>query len=260
MCTVTVLRDPRRALVTMNRDERWSRAPERSPAVRVSSGGVRWIGPADGERGGTWIGASELGVAACLLNGYAPEDLELLGRDDVPSRGEIIPALLDRPPGDAVRWLEGGLDTSPYPSFTLLALTPEAGVELSWRRPRSIRRRPLPDGWSLASSSFWRTSEVLGWRRDRFRAWLEGGAAEVAGVPTFNLLEAPGLREWSPLMTRALSATRSVSQVDLRPGDGAVELRWWPRHGDGGVDPARTAAALRMDLADVPPRPGAPPS
>lgn len=258
MCTVTVLRDPRRVLVTMNRDERWSRAPECPPTPRVTAAGVRWIGPADGERGGTWIGVSELGVAACLLNGYAPEDLELLGRDDVPSRGEIIPALLDQPPGEAVRWLEGGLDPAPYPSFTVLALTSVAGVELSWRRPRTVRRRALPDGWSVASSSFWRTSEVLGWRRDRFRAWLDDGATEVAGVPSFNLLEAPGLREWSPLMTRALSATRSVSQVDLRPEEGAAELRWWPRHGDGGIDAARPAAALRMDLADAPARPEAP--
>lgn len=246
MCTVTILRDSERLLVTMNRDEQWGRAAELPPTAHPLADGGAWLGPADGERGGTWIGASSHGVVGCLLNGYSPEDLELLGRADVPSRGELVPALLEQPPERALAWLENGLDPTPFPSFTLLALTLGSAVQASWRPGGPLECRPLAAGWEMVSSSFWRTAEVLPWRRAQFEAWRAAGAELRDGVPTFNLLVEPGLEEWSPLVTRPMSATRSVTQVDLRPAGGELQMRYWRRSGADPIRSDRVTAAARL--------------
>jgi len=44
-----------------NRDELNTRAPEQAPAV-ASCDGVAFLGPRDGDHGGTWMVASELGL------------------------------------------------------------------------------------------------------------------------------------------------------------------------------------------------------
>lgn len=251
MCTVTILRRPDRLLVTMNRDEQWGRAAELAPRIQSLATGGAWLGPADGERGGTWIGASSDGVVGCLLNGYSASDLELLGRADVPSRGELVPALLQHPAERTLEWLADGLDPAPYPSFTLLALTLEAAVEVSWRPGHGLVQRRLSAGWEMVSSSFWRTAEVLPWRRERFVAWRDAGAELVDGVPTFNLLTAPGIAEWSPLMTRPISATRSVTQIDYRPAAGELSMRYWARSGSDPIRSDRVTTAVRLTTAPV---------
>ncbi len=244
MCTVTVMRQPDGGLaVTMNRDERWGRAPERAPARHPGrDGGPAWLAPADGERGGTWIGVNSDGTVGCLLNGYDAADLELLGRPEVPSRGSILPEVLARPPVDLEHWLEEGLDPRPYPSFILLVLDPERTRELVWRPGGRLSRQERRDPVDMVSSSYWRTEEVLAWRRERFLEWLARGAPRRAGLPEVNLLEAPGRREWSPFMTRSFSATRSVTQVTVEPT--SVGLRYWRRPGDGPIDPERPDCVL----------------
>jgi hypothetical protein len=244
MCTVTLEHQPGGGLVvTMNRDERWGRAPERPPVLHPGrGGGPDWLAPADGERGGTWIGVNADGVVACLLNGYAEADLELLGRPGVPSRGAILPELLARPATDLEAWLTRTLDPTPYPSFVLLVVDRERTRELSWRLGGGARWRERAGALDMVSSSFWRTEEVLAWRRQRFDEWVASGAPLRAGVPELNLLEVPGRREWSPFMTRSFSATRSVTQAIVEPA--AVRLRYWRRHGDAAVDPGRPEAVL----------------
>ena len=250
MCTVTSWRAPGHLQVAMNRDERWGRAPEAPPRVHTSGpGGTTWAAPADGERGGTWMGVNEHGLVACLLNGYTPEDLPLLSRDDVPSRGAIVPAVLSRTPDEAWDWLTHGLDPERYPSFTLLVITVPDAVELRWRRGDRLRRRPLATGWTMVSSSFWRTDDVLAWRAEQFEAWRDAGATEIDGVPAFNLLDEPGHREWSPFMTRPISATRSVTVVTIDSDAARAELRWWPRFGDLAIDTARPQGSLELALA-----------
>jgi hypothetical protein len=250
MCTVTVWRDPTRVQVTMNRDERWGRAPELPPRTRSGGPtGTAWTAPADGERGGTWMGVNEHGMVACLLNGYTAADLPLLSRDDVPSRGAIVPEVLSRTPDDAWRWLDAGLDPEPYPSFTLLVVSVTDAAELCWRRGDRLRRRPVASGWTMVSSSFWRPEDVLAWRRERFETWRDAGGSRSHGVPAYNLLEEPGRREWSPFMTRAISATRSVTDAHVDLESGRASLRWWPRTGDQVINPSRPGGALELPLS-----------
>lgn len=253
MCTVTISRTTSGVQVTMNRDERWGRAPEAPPKTRSDGpAGVAWTAPSDGERGGTWMGVNEHGVVACLLNGYTTDDLPLLGRDDVPSRGAIVPEVLSRTPDEARAWLDHALDPTPYPSFTLLVVSVSAALELSWRRADGLRRRTLAPGWSMVSSSFWRPDQVIAWRRVRFEEWRDSGAPRRDGVPTFNLLEEPGHREWSPFMTRAISATRSLTDACVDHHAERASLRWWPRVGDRAIDPARPEAVLELPLRAAP--------
>jgi len=254
MCTVTLFRSAERLLVTMNRDERRTRADEREPRRAGGRGHPRWIGPVDGETGGTWFGVNDQGMVGCLLNAYAAEDIELFGRDDVPSRGGIIPELLLRAPTEARNWLDSDFDPSPYPSFTLVLATTETTDLYSWRLDTGVARTALEDGWVMVTSSWWRTAEVVEWRREQFKSWCDQGASEVNGVPSFNLLEVPDRREWSPMMTRSFSITRSLTQAEVRRGASTLELRYWRRDGEAQVDPMRPTDEVVLGLARPLPR------
>ena len=237
-------------LVTMNRDERWTRAAEHPPTIHAArSGRPAWMAPADGERGGTWIGANDAGVVACLLNGYAPGDLDLFVRPDVPSRGEIIPALLGCRPEAVTEWIRDGLGAPRYPSFTLLVLLPDDAMIVRWRLDSGLEIETVDDSWSHITSSFWRADEVVAWRGEQFAQWIAGGASSTAGVPDYNLLEVADRREWSVFMTRSFSATRSITQVGLNGDLDRLEMRFWARTGAEPVNPSLPAAELSLPLA-----------
>ena len=252
MCTVTIYRRSEQLLVTMNRDERWTRASEMPPTLhQAKSGSESWIGPTDGERGGTWIGANSAGVVACILNAYADGDLELLGRSDVPSRGEIIPSLLDRDRKDVFRFVERDLDPTPYPSFILMVAASDSGLIVRWTLGSGVEYESLDQGWNLVTSSWWRSNEVASWRRSRFEDWLESGSPFDGPLPSFNLLEEPGEREYSPFMTRSFSGTRSVSQISTDRRRSDIEMRYWAREGEGTIDSSRLTSRVELSLSPV---------
>jgi uncharacterized protein with NRDE domain len=247
MCTVVYRRSPAGVTLVMNRDERRGRAPEAPPAAHA--GRCRWIGPADGETGGTWVGVSERGVVACLLNGYSAGDLAMLAASGIPSRGDIIPALLESHPPDPEAWIGRLVETTRYPSFTLLVSGPTQSLRAEWRVNQGLGCTALPeDRWHLETSSAWRTTEVVDHRRRLFSRWLENGATFDGPVATFNLIEEPDHREWSPLMTRCYSATRSITSIALDADTGRAELTWWPRAVDRPVVPSRPAARLGIEI------------
>ena len=220
MCTLTVQRGENALLVTMNRDELMSRAPELPPRDHGT-----WLGPQDGERLGTWCGVNRQGVVGCLLNDYPETDDEpaLPPPRSGPSRGDLIPQLLTQPDPASVRAALQALDLSAYPAFMLFIGHPDGGWMAVWRD--RLRFTPLPEGWSMWTSSGWRSRSVGHWRKDRFQAWLARQEL-TAGVPAFNLLSVPG-EEWSsPLAARGVSGTRSVTQVAV--ADGNICLRYWP--------------------------------
>ena len=94
-----------------------------------------------------------------------------------------------------------------------------------------------------------RTAEVVEWRREQFKSWCDEGASEVNGVPSFNLLEVPDRLEWSPMMTRSFSITRSLTQTEVRRGASRLELRYWRRDGERPVDPSRPTTAENLSFA-----------
>lgn len=232
MCTVTVHRDAETLMVTMNRDEARTRAPERPPAIFGQENFPgKWMAPIDGEAGGTWIGVNAHGVAACLLNAYLPG--QMLARPKVPStfsRGTIVPAVLAQGDGEHVRkWMTEKFDPSPYDSFQLVVVWLEGGVRWIWSGSEYLKRLPCQDEWTLVSSSLWKSDAVLAWRRKAFEQWRNAGSKRRGHLPTFHLLQAEGKEEWSPMIDREWSCTRSITQVHVDGRTRRSVLRYWPR-------------------------------
>jgi transport and Golgi organization protein 2 len=250
MCTVTVRRGAGELLLTMNRDERLDRAAEEPP--RRIPGEVdrpSWMAPFDGATGGTWIGVNDRGVAACLLNGYSPADEALRGTPGVPSRGSIIPRILEDQDGSGPVALREAIDFSAYPSFTLLVVSAHGGEVVRWSHGGGIEREPVAEGWTLLTSSSWREPDVARYRARAFEAWRLDGEGEVEGIPRLHLLAPPGEEPSAPLMTRPDAATRSITQVHVVANAGEARLRWWPRLSGKELDLHHPAAVMSLALA-----------
>lgn len=229
MCTVTIQRTNTGFTTTMNRDEAYTRAPERRPEVREGAAGD-WVAPFDGEKGGTWMGVNSWGVVACIMNAYQPGESLLpdtTGR--YRTRGEIVPALLAAGDSDAARrWIDAELRPEQYPSFTLLVATPELTTIYEWLGKSSVSVIENRDAWLVRSSSGWDSADVTRWRDERFARWIADGAPHVDALPAFHLLQEPDHAERSPLMRREWSATRSITQARVRLAEARIDLRYWP--------------------------------
>ena len=239
MCTVTVYRSESEILATMNRDEVLTRAAESAPRIHDASG-ASWLAPDDGEKGGTWMGANSSGVVACLLNAYLPgESLLPDTSGKFKSRGGIIPGLLEHGPvSEGLTWLIEEVDLEAYPSFTLLVFAPGVGKCFEWLRRGKPELEELDDAWLIRSSAGWDSREVREWREERFARWLDSGERMHGTLPSFHVMQDPDHLEWSPLMKRSWSATRSVTQAHVRLEAGVVDMRYWPEPGPESREPA----------------------
>lgn len=252
MCTVTLRCAAGPLLLTMNRDERYDRAPEQQPRrIPGEPGRPAWLAPFDSASGGTWIGVNERGVCCCLLNGYEPEDEDLRGNPAIPSRGSIVPRILEDQDGGGPARLPAALDFSAYPSFTLLVASKDGGEIVRWRRGSGLSREAIAPGWTFLTSSSWREPEVALRRRRVFDAWRSAGESETNGVPALHLDARSGGAAGAVFMTRAESATRSITQVRVDHGGGTASLRWWPRRGSAPIDPGDPAATMTVELVAV---------
>ncbi len=223
MCTLSIYRDDDIVRITMNRDERRTRADEIPPKQWDDP---NMIAPVDSQRGGTWIGVNADGVWACLLNGY----LEHIDDADFDasvyeSRGTLIPEALAS--DDPVILIEQK-DLSPFQSFRLLIGDENLETELYWDT-KTLHKEEYPlNGWMFRTSSSWNQSEVQEFRKNFFERWKERGAEHNEhGVPLVHLLTQQGKDSWTPYMSRERSCTRSISQI-LIPRNGKVLFKYWP--------------------------------
>ena len=252
MCTVTLRCGAGSVLLTMNRDELYERAPEEPPRrIPGDPGRPSWVAPFDSASGGTWIGVNDRGVVCCLLNGYEPADVSLRGDPAVPSRGSIIPRILEEQDGAGPARLPIALDFSAYASFTLLVASKDGGEIVRWRRGTGLTRELVQPGWTFLTSSSWSEPEVAVWRRGAFDAWLAAGEPEVMGLPTRHLTARAGDEANAPFMTRDRSATRSITQVRVDVSRTAASLTWWPRAAAAPIDPARSGASVELALVSA---------
>jgi hypothetical protein len=252
MCTVTLRCGDGSVTLTMNRDERLERGPEEPPR-RIPGDAVRpaWLAPFDSASGGTWIGVNERGVASCVLNGYEPSDEALRGDPSIPSRGSIIPRILEEQDGAGPARLPEVLDFAAYPSFTLLVTSKDGGEIVRWRRGVGLTREEIVPGWTFLTSSSWNEPEVAVWRRQAFDAWRTAGEPAAHGLPSFHVVANAGDEARAPFMTRDTSATRSITQVSIDSAQRRASLTWWPRRGTAAIDPAVPGAAVDLPLASV---------
>lgn len=126
MCTVSIIGlggaqgEPGGIRMLASRDEERSRAPATPPRWHAADG-VRGIWPTDPTGGGTWVAASERGLALTLLNGNPRPYPDLPPRDRLRSRGAIIPSLIGSgSPSEAIERL-GRLDLDAFVPFRLVA-------------------------------------------------------------------------------------------------------------------------------------------
>ena len=154
MCTVSIIALRHGFRLVSNRDEQHTRPESAAPAWRAipsaagagapmaEAPGLRAIWPADlradGSEGGTWIGASERGLALTLLNYNLTPAPALPG--EARSRGDLIPSLLHLNSAHAVAAALHEADLSAFAPFRLIAVeraTPEEAVmvaEVRWNR------------------------------------------------------------------------------------------------------------------------------
>lgn len=239
MCTASWLSEAGTLVLFFNRDELRTREPALPPALETAAG-RRWLAPRDGRAGGTWIAASESGLALALLNksgGRPPELPE--------SRGRIIPRLLDAPSPDALAEELTALGLGRYAPFRLLALwrAPRAALALAWDGSRLERESLDPALGLLCSSGLGdeRATRARGalWQRHRSAASEWGEAQHRA----FHRYHSPAPSAWSVCVHRPEACTVSYTEIDLAE----VELRMRYRPGSPCLE--APFAELRLPLA-----------
>ncbi|MEZ5956233.1 MAG: NRDE family protein [Hyphomonadaceae bacterium] len=220
MCTLTILRESGRVLVTMNRDDAASR--EEAPPQRWPDAELAFGAPRDVQAGGTWIGANRHGIIACLLNRY----------DDAPkgkqSRGGIVIEAMRGASIEASVGAVTSLELTTYSPFTCIVIVKGGAVRLDWDGTR-LRRGDFANDEELAmaTSSSWRFDEVKAQREALFQDLMSDRGDIANKLATFHSRRVPADDAWAPMMLRPQSLTKSVTQIELIPS--GAEVRYWTR-------------------------------
>lgn len=170
MCTVTYIPTGTNGFIlTQNRDESIMR-PIASPPIKRMINGVQHIFPVDTQGMGTWIGASETGRAASLLNGGSKPH-----RHSPPykhSRGQIIPDYFRYP---SFMEFHNNYDFNGLEPFTLLIF--EAGnIFETILNEEGIQYRTIDaDKPFVYSSTTLYPAEARNRRRESFNDWFGAG-------------------------------------------------------------------------------------
>jgi uncharacterized protein with NRDE domain len=229
MCTLTVLRERDRVLVTMNRDDVAARpeaAPTHWPHTKPT-----FVAPKDMQAGGTWIGVNADGVIACLLNRY---DSAPPGRT---SRGSIVPEALRASSVDGARNALTMIDHSAYSPFTCVVVSRNGATRLDWTGATLTHTDLAADDTIMLTSSSWKFDEVKAQREALFQRVWSNGRDAADRVATFHARRETAHDAWAPMMQRPQTETKSVTQVELSPL--GAEMRYWTR--DAAIENRLTA-------------------
>jgi hypothetical protein len=203
--------------VLFNRDERRTRQPAAPPRIHDIRG-VRYIAPADGDFGGSWIGANSLGLTLCLLNGYRAGDvLEPLDGEPI-SRGLLLTSLMDCEDASQIEDRLAALPLSRYCSFLLAVFQPLRPWRLATWSGQDMSVTDLVDTRQPLISSSFDTEAVCRQRRRLFREIGDSTPDGVERLMAYHRSHRPERGPNSPCMHRPDAATVSFShvQVDAR--------------------------------------------
>ncbi|MBN3036056.1 MAG: NRDE family protein [Bacteroidales bacterium] len=216
MCTLTFFPQGNGFFcMTQSRDESIRRRPAIPPMIADISG-RKHIFPADGEKGGTWIGVSADGRAASLLNGS--EFAHPVKPPFRHSRGLLIPALFSFPDIRvfAREYAFGGLEP-----FTMVVREAAGLYELSWN---GLEHRLLeldPDQARIYSSPTLYDDDI----RITRRRWFDRMIADHPGFRPGDIWQLhvmgqpPGLNGNLLIQREDFIETVSISQI-TRGADG----------------------------------------
>jgi hypothetical protein len=186
----------------MNRDERVARGAA-APPERVRRGAATFLAPRDADAGGTWIAVDPAGRTLCLMNGdriavagaAAASGSAQAGPGgaaepaqgaEPPSRGWLIPELMEHPEPDSVerelrgRLRAGALRFRPFELVVVAASRAAADVEARALRfdGRELTVRAFRAPFLLASNGL-DPDGVARARRARFESFLAERAAAL---------------------------------------------------------------------------------
>ncbi len=252
MCTVTVLRAPGNGShaphvrLICNRDEQRSR-PVARELVQRRLGARDAIMPIDPRSDGTWLGANDCGLVACLLNATPhPEATSENPSHGVhTSRGAIVPATLYACSIEEALILVRGLIPGQFPPFRLLVLT----SDLFFIASSDIASITITDPQPLLAPLLL-TSSGLGDhlvespRRSLFNDLLIAAPDALAVQAEFHEHRWPDRSHLSVLMSRPDARTISRSTLDLFPD--AVRLTHTPLN--DLLDPERASLHAELSL------------
>ncbi len=227
MCTVSVIPMPHGGFrVVANRDESHLRPPATEPEWTTLPGGVRALWPRDGLAGGTWIGASDRGRLLAILNYNLHPAPRLPPRNELISRGLIIPRLLEdeRPLAESIAALE--LDR--FAPFRLVAIDGSGGQiridEARWDRTRLTTDGHAGPAACFASSGL--GDHLVQVRIPLFEELVIRPGPTVELQDRFHAHRWPDRSELSVLMHRPDARTISVTMIEAAPATGGrFELR-----------------------------------
>lgn len=243
MCTVSWLRRAGGYELFCNRDERHTRSVAAPPSLRETRG-VRFVAPADGDFGGSWIGVNEAGLALCVLNRY--EGAAPSVREDYRSRGLLLTDLMDCLSVSHARERLSGAGLSGYRPFTLAALSArETALLVHWTNDRKTFDED-GDAWVPLTSSSYRGAEVRAARESVFRRMAgEAGAVTPAMLEEFHRSHDAAGGASSVCMHRREAATVSFSRVKVSAEK--VEFAYEPLSPCARTRPARVELPLRRE-------------
>lgn len=218
MCTVTIVPcvGVRGAgvRVACNRDESRMRPRAHVPACAAFKD-QRGIMPIDTAAGGTWIAASDAGLVMVLVN-HNPGDMRGSRFPGKPSRGRIIPSLLDAASFGEAFGRIAAIDPDDYPPFRIVLTDGLRVVVFAPIGGRLIPAGHVLDRPVMFTSSGLGDSVVEPPRRALFDAWFGRDAGGwIACQDAFHCHSWPDRPEVSVCMSRPDARTVSLTVVEL---------------------------------------------
>jgi hypothetical protein len=205
--------------IVCNRDESRRRPPAAHPRWRsIGDGPGRAVWPMDLQAGGTWIAASESGLALSLLNLNPIPPVNLRGHGKLRSRGLVIPHLLGAGSLAAVAGELSRMRLRHYAPFRLVGVEPPASGDLLVLEARWDRTR-LDIAWHAGLPSCFVSSglgdALVAPRLDLFEDMVVCPGAGPERQDEFHRHTWPDRPGLSVLMTRADARTVSITTLEV---------------------------------------------
>jgi Transport and Golgi organisation 2 len=224
MCTVTLVcptpagrpRESLLARLICNRDEQRTRAASTPPVLRSLDRRAA-VMPIDPLSQGSWIGASDIGLVACLLNATPPERLhDAAPSRTLRSRGEIVPSLLAADSLDEAVAIVRDIDPAAFPPFrAILFANQSIAIARSDGRSFSLSTPGQLIAPLMLTSSGLGDQLVESPRRTLFDRIFAAESNALAAQEAFHTHRWPDQSHLSVLMSRADARTVSRTIVDI---------------------------------------------
>jgi hypothetical protein len=201
--------------IAFNRDEARARAAGLAPRVRPF-GSRRAVLPTDPVSGGTWLAVNDAGLALAVLN-VNPSDSARGAPKPPRSRGEIIPALLERETPSAALSACELLTYRDFAPFRLVLIGHGVVADVRWDgREPMVMSRLIGGAPHMFTSSGLGDHLVEGARRALFdEMFADGPHTWEAAQYSFHRHRWPGREHLSVNMSRDTARTVSHAVIDL---------------------------------------------